>query len=154
MSIMGFSIQDENVCRVFRRFQALSLSFSWSSPIKFPSEQWMKWTTSVSRWKRWLASLLCLPTEKTAAVMSTCGWSRPSISHGTTTAPRAHAEWWDRRVCHCAASCTSNWKKQHFAFSVTQFEQAHYGQEMSYRRRESTGTLSLPPASRLWWRTR
>lgn len=131
---MGFSTQDENICRVFiiliRRFQALSLSFSWSSPIEFPPKQWMEWTTSVSRWKRWLASLPCLPTEKTAAVMSKCGWSRPSISHGTTTGPRALAERWDRRVCYCVASCTSNWKKQHFALSVTQSEQAHYGEEL------------------------
>ena len=148
---MGFSTQDENVCRAFiiliRRFQALSLSFSWSSPIEFPPEQWMEWTTSVSRWKRWLASLLCLPTEKTAAVMSKCGWSRPSISHGTTTGPRAQAEQWDHRACYCVASCTSNWKKQHFAFSVSQVEQPHYGPWTSYRRREALVPFPcyLPP---------
>lgn len=149
---MGFSTQDENVCRVFtiliRRFQALSLSFSWSSPIEFPPEQWMEWTTSVSRWKRWLASLPCLPTEKTAAVMSKCGWSRPSIAMAPQQGPghSLSGETAGSATVLPAAHQTGKNSTLHFQLPSL----SRLTMEKSYRRWESTGTLSPLPASRLW----
>lgn len=127
----------------FRRFQAL---FSpWSRPGQFSPEWRMEWTTSMSRWP---ASVVCLPTEKTAAVIGNCGQPKP-LSHG-----RGGEVHGTSRGARPATSSTAwpathqNWQGKHFSFQFPSL--IWFTLDKRQAMVEVLCAFALLPASRLW----
>lgn len=82
----------------------------------------------------WPASLFCSPTEQTAAVMGKCGQSRLSINSGNHGMRRVA-----RPLCPALRSQLHIQLEKTAPFTpVTQLRPAHYGQDMSNGRGEST----------------
>lgn len=125
------------------RFQALSLSFLVSQ------SSFSRAMDGMDHFCEQVEEVACFPALlanwKTAAVMTSVDGQATPSAMAPQQGPGHSWAVRHRRVCYCVASCTSNWKKQHFALSVTQSEQGYM--EKSWRW-ESTGTLSryLPQA--------